>query len=241
MVWSQCGANITPSSPIASRDYYNPVDPNHPVRSIGYYPNGHVQSDCYADKSNHTCVEGTEIGATTATSYDGTARVVAIVSKCADGSVYNEEHSDDHDARDGMYQQGTCGTNSSATITTKASFSHGALDGPYYRAVCRLSETGQYKNGARWGKWTFSSMIGNIYGTCGFQASGVTRSITLNNGNGPWVLSDNQGIIEEGNLKDGLEDGLWRYLVNNTGLIASGSYFHGAKDGIWRLYTLESV
>jgi antitoxin component YwqK of YwqJK toxin-antitoxin module len=129
----------------------------------------------------------------------------------------------------------------------------GIKDGPwkeFYNDGQLLSE-GSYRNGKRIGKWRFYHPNGNLeqegnYNNQGnadgawnwfYDDNSLLREETYLNGKSDGIFTeyDETGkIIIQGEYMDGLEEGLWKYLLGDHR--EEGTYRGGMRNGEWKYF-----
>jgi uncharacterized protein len=129
----------------------------------------------------------------------------------------------------------------------------GIKDGPwkeFYNDGQLLSE-GSYRNGKRIGKWRFYHPNGNLeqegnYNNQGnadgawnwfYDDNSLLREETYLNGKSEGIFTeyDETGkIIIQGEYMDGLEEGLWKYLLGDHR--EEGTYRGGMRNGEWKYF-----
>ena len=97
----------------------------------------------------------------------------------------------------------------------------------YFLASGKLRAEGEYKDGARFGPWTFYYETGEI------EQKGKYVEGGLVNGNWKWYYKSGK-ILREEDFRRGREDGfLYEYDVKGN-LITEGQFIGGYEEGIWK-------
>jgi antitoxin component YwqK of YwqJK toxin-antitoxin module len=118
--------------------------------------------------------------------------------------------------------------NRNGTISRRSELRDGKSHGRVivYDEKGKKTEEGSYENGVPEGRW-------NLYGSENQTGGG---DYVGGRKNGYWTEFPDSGFTVakmEGNYRDGLEDGTWRYWYSNGGKRAEGSYRLGKRVGRW--------
>ncbi len=205
-------------------------------RSVTFWPNGNRKSDCYTDVTNRTCIDNSSDNSALMTTYGDHKQLLSRQETCR-GTPMSVEHYDSDGWLDGDFRDGRCGP-TGVSMTTIATYKHGALDGPFFSYNCYFTSKGEFRRGLRWGSWRFAPKTDpNCARYLNINVPTVIPSVTLVNGTGEWSKILSYMPSEEGALVGGKEEGLWRYHDwSESTFSLAGTFVHGVMDGEWKMY-----
>ena len=114
--------------------------------------------------------------------------------------------------------------------TSKGDFKSGQRHGRWllFDENGKPSSKGRYAKGRMVGRWTYFDPSGRKRGTCTW---------TPQDQDDRQVCRRNNGIkIREGLVREGLEEGVWRYFHRNGKKKAEGALRAGQRQGVWRFW-----
>ena len=116
-------------------------------------------------------------------------------------------------------------------------YKHGKKHGPrqWFYENGALKSKCLYKNGVRHGEM-------HAYYNNKISCDDFPDEINLSRSSGTVSTENNrksQRLLQQGNYKNGKEDGLWQTFSEKGSLLAEGHYKDGARDGLWQTFYQE--